>query len=85
VTAEPNPFSLSPGQTTQLAASAILSGGGAQDVTSVATWTSSDPTVVTVSQGGLVTAIGQGNASVTVVYVGHVASIRVFVTSASST
>ena len=80
-TALPNPFAMPSGQTVQLAASAIAS-GGAQDLTTIATWTTSDPTVATVSPSGLVTAIGPGVASITVTYQGHVASIRVFVTTA---
>ena len=80
-TAQPNPFSLAPGQTTQLAAAVVGANGGSQDVTATATWTTSDPTVVTVSPAGLVTAINPGTAGITVTYQGHVASIRVFVAS----
>jgi hypothetical protein len=79
VTAQPNPFYLVPGQTTQLAASATLAAGGGQDVTAVAAWSSSDPSVASVSPAGLITAISSGTASISVVYQGHNASIRVLV------
>ena len=79
VTAEPNPFYLAPGQTSQLSGSAILNGGGVQDVTAAATWTSSDPTVASVSPSGLVTALSGGTTSVSIAYLGHFASIRVLV------
>lgn len=82
VTAQPNPFYLVPGQTSQLAASATLAAGGNQDVTTLATWTSSDPGVASVSPAGLVTAIGSGTAGITVGYQGHTASIRVLVVGA---
>jgi len=78
VTAQPNPFEMLAGQTFQVAASGIGS-GGAQDVTAAATWTTSDPAVATVSPAGLITAVGAGTVSITAAYQGHVASIRVFV------
>jgi hypothetical protein len=80
VTAQPNPFEMLAGTTFQLGASAILTGGGAQDVTTAATWTTSDPTVATVS-AGLISAVGPGNVSITATYQGHAAFIRVFVTT----
>ena len=80
ITAQPNPFEMLAGQTIQLGASAIAS-GSAQDVTTVATWTTSDPTAATVSSAGLVAAVGPGTVSITATYQGHVASIRVFVTT----
>ena len=82
VTTQPNPFYLAPRQTSQLAASATLTGGGVQDVTAVVAWSSSDPTVATVSPAGLITAIGGGTASISVAYQGHAASIRVLVVGA---
>jgi hypothetical protein len=79
VTSQPNPFEMSPGQTIQLGAAAITTGSGAQDVTAAATWSSSDSTVVTVSPAGLVSAVGDGVASISATYQGHLASIRIFV------
>ena len=52
------------GATSQLTATATLSDGTTQDVTSSATWLASDPTVVTVSATGVVTGIGPGTTSV---------------------
>lgn len=78
VTSQPNPFEMAVGQTIQLAASGI-GAGIAQDLTATAMWTTSDPTIATVSPAGLVTAVGPGNVSISVSYQGHVASIRVFV------
>ncbi|MBK7864135.1 MAG: Ig-like domain-containing protein [Archangiaceae bacterium] len=53
----------------QLFAQATLSDGSTQDVTSQATWSSSDPTVATVSNGsgsrGLVTAVAVGVSTLT--------------------
>jgi hypothetical protein len=82
VTAQPNPFEMLAGTTFQLAAAAVLTGGGAQDVTTTATWTTSDPTVATVS-AGLISAVGPGNVSITATYQGHAAFIRVFVVTTS--
>ncbi len=82
VTAQPNPFYLVPGQTSQLGASATFADGGGQDVTAVAAWTSSDPGVARVSPAGLITAISGGTAGITVGYQGHNASIRVLVVGA---
>jgi hypothetical protein len=57
--------SLSEGATSQLTATATLSDGSTQNVTSQATWTSSDPTVASVSATGLVNALKIGTADVT--------------------
>jgi uncharacterized protein YjdB len=81
-TEQPDPFYLSPGQTTGLAAVAITPDGGSQDVTAAATWTSSDAGVASVSRAGLVTAVSAGSASISVTYLGHTSFIRIFVVSA---
>jgi hypothetical protein len=52
------------GGVTQLTATGVLSDGTTQDVTSSATWTSSDTTVVTVSSTGAATGVAAGTASV---------------------
>jgi hypothetical protein len=67
--------SLDSGATTQLHAVATFSAtvGGDPDVTTRATWTSSDPTKVTVNDGankGLVTALGGGSATITATFKG---------------
>lgn len=61
---------LVPMQTAQLTASAVDSDGAVQDVTSVATWNSTDRSVFTASPGGLVTATGPGKAEVSAVFAG---------------
>ena len=51
-------------ETIQLAAAATLSDGTRKDVTSSATWVSSNTGVATVSEAGLVTAVGDGTATI---------------------
>jgi hypothetical protein len=52
------------GQTTQFAALGTLVGGGQQDLTSVATWSSSNTQVATVSAGGSATAVSCGTSTI---------------------
>lgn len=52
------------GQTQQLAAAATYSDGSTKDVTSIATWSSSDANVVTITTGGMLTAKASGQCSV---------------------
>ena len=56
------------GITDQLVAKAIYSDGSISDVTKSVTWTSSDPTIVTVDTNGLATGIKKGNTTVTASY-----------------
>jgi len=56
------------GAAVQFTATAALSDGTTQDVTSLATWQSSDTTEATVSSTGVVTAIAAGNVNVTATY-----------------
>jgi len=58
------------GQTRQLVAMATQSTGATTDVTQQATWTTSTPSVVTVSPTGLLTALTQGNADIGATYQG---------------
>lgn len=53
---------------------------GPRDVTSEADYTSSDPSVATVSSSGLVTAVGEGSATVTVEFGGLTDTCSVTVT-----
>jgi hypothetical protein len=55
-------------QTSQLTAMAVLSTGAAQNVTSQASWDSSNAAVATVSTSGLVTARGLGVAEISARY-----------------
>jgi hypothetical protein len=59
---------LSEGATSQLTAMANKSDGSTDNVSSQATWQSSDATVATVSGTGLVTALKTGNADVTAAF-----------------
>lgn len=68
-------ISVSPGtpfivtaNTQQLTAIATMGDGSTQDVTSIATWSSSAPSIATVSSMGLVTAIASGTATITATY-----------------
>ena len=56
------------GAAAQFTATATLSDGTTMDVTSLATWTSSDAAVVTVSASGVVTGVSAGTAVVTATY-----------------
>ena len=56
--------SLAVHSTAQLSATGTYSDDSTQDLSSTATWTSSDATVATVSSGGLVTAVAAGTATI---------------------
>ncbi len=70
-----------PGQTTQLTSTATLSNGKTADVTTAATWTSSNPDAVTVSRSGLVMAVAVGAAKITATYQGVSGSTDVSVSA----
>src|SRR6476620_2020382 len=53
------------GQTEQLKATGSYSDGSTKDITSTATWGTSDSTIATVAQGGMLTAKASGQCSVT--------------------
>jgi len=57
-------LSLPEGSTSQLTATATRSDGSTQDVTSQATWTSSDPTIATVSATGMLSSVKEGTANI---------------------
>jgi len=61
----------SEGSSSQLTATANLSNGQTQNVSSQATWQSSNPSVATVSATGLVTAVKTGTADITALYQGQ--------------
>jgi hypothetical protein len=56
------------GASSQFSAVATFSGGTTQDVTSTATWVSSNTGVATVSATGMVTAVAAGNATISATY-----------------
>jgi len=56
------------GGTSQFKATATMADGSTQDVTSQATWQSSDTAVATVSSAGVVTGVASGSVTVNAVY-----------------
>jgi len=60
--------SVSQGDTAQLTATAQYSDSTTQTVTNQATWSSSNPSVATVSATGLLTALGNGAVDITATY-----------------
>jgi uncharacterized protein YjdB len=58
------------GTTSQFAATATMLNGTTQDVSSTATWSSSNSAVATVSSSGLVTAVASGSVTITATYSG---------------
>ena len=56
------------GATAQYAAVANLSNGTTENVTTTATWTSSNPDIATVSATGVVTAIAEGTVSISATF-----------------
>jgi hypothetical protein len=58
------PASLPPGETAQFTATASFSDGSTRDVTSEATWTSADASVIAVTAAGRATARSNGTAEV---------------------
>jgi uncharacterized protein YjdB len=58
------------GSTAQFDAVVTYTGGTTQDVTSTATWTSSNAAVATVSVSGLVTVVASGTAVISATYSG---------------
>ena len=67
-------------QTSQLAATSSFSSGPTQDVTSTATWASSNSGSATVTSSGLVTAVGNGTTTISATYQGTAGSLPVAVT-----
>ncbi len=67
-------------ETKQLQVIALLSNQKNQDVTELATWTSSDPAVATVDENGLLAANDAGEATITARYGGAATEIVVTVT-----
>lgn len=64
-------------QTVQLSASARYSDGSTRDVTASAAWRSDNAAVATVSSSGLVTALGDGEATIVADYQGSGGNVRV--------
>ena len=73
------------GATQQLTAQASSASGASTNVTSRATYASNSTSVATVSQGGLVTAVGIGHATVIASYGGLSSSVSIAVNIPSAT
>jgi uncharacterized protein YjdB len=56
------------GASAQFAAIAMYSDGSTRDVTSTATWATSDSTIATVTATGVVTGVGDGTVTITATY-----------------
>ena len=69
------------GQSTQLTASVVYTDGTRKDVTSVATWSSTSPSVAAVSISGVLTAYSAGTTAVTASFQDVKGSLNVSVTS----
>ena len=67
--------------TSQLIARATLSNGTLQDVSALATWSSSNPAAATVSATGLVTAVTLGTTTISAAYQGQTGTLSVSVLS----
>jgi Big-like domain-containing protein len=67
------------GAAAQFTATATLSDGTTMDVTSLANWTTSDTSTVTVSTLGVVTGVADGSATVTATYSNVAGSIAIAV------
>lgn len=68
------------GRTFQMTATARFSNGG-QEVTSAASWESSNPSVGPISSGGLLTGLATGTTVVTATYQGKSGSLPVIVSN----
>ena len=68
---------LAPGDTRQLFATALDSNGTTTDVTTLATWQSSNPAAGAVSGNGTLTAAGEGSVDITATYQSVRGSLRV--------
>lgn len=73
----PSPLSLAIGSSQQLSAIATYSDETTKDVSSAATWTSSDGTIAPVSATGMVTAVATGSATLTATSGGITGSMNV--------
>lgn len=56
------------GQTTQFLALGTLAGGGQEDLTSIATWSSSNPQISTINSSGTASTVGCGTSTISAKY-----------------
>ncbi|MBV9870943.1 MAG: Ig-like domain-containing protein [Frankiaceae bacterium] len=83
VTVSPSPASMAKGTQQQFSATGHFSDGTTQDVTSSATWSSTNTDAVTVDTTGLATAAGVGTSTVSAAYSGKSGDASVEVTAAT--
>ena len=83
LTVGPNQSSLPVGESEQLTATGNFSDGTVQNLTQSATWSSSAPGVVTITAGGLATAVTAGTASLSATMTSITSSATLTVTSAA--
>lgn len=74
--------SIAKGLTSAFTATGVFVGSTTQDITSSATWASSDTAVATVTNGGVVTGVGVGTATISATLNGISGSAAVTVTTA---
>ena len=65
VTVGPTGFNLSVGSTQQMTATGTFNDGSTKTLSAGVIWTSSDPTIATVTAAGLVTGVAAGTATIT--------------------
>jgi len=70
ISVAPNHYQIAPNGSVQFIATGNYSDGSTQNLTSVATWGSTNPAVATVNSSGLVSGVALGNTSVTASYGG---------------
>jgi hypothetical protein len=70
---------IAPGERIELRARALYVDGSEQDITAVATWLSSDRSVASVDERGVLSALAPGRAVVSAAYEGAVGSVDVVV------
>lgn len=68
------------GESAQFSATAVMSNGTTQAVTGQASWQSSNTSVATVAAGGMVSAVGAGDADIRATYQNVTGSARITVT-----
>jgi len=87
ITISPLNPTVNPGATQQFTATAHYSNGSAQDITTLVTWSSSDPTIATISNTsgsqGLATAMSSGSTTITANLNGSTASTTLTVATAT--
>ncbi len=85
ISASPNPVSIAKGLTQKLTATANMSDGTNNNVTSAASYVSSNSGIAAVNSSGLITGAAIGTASINITYNGKSTSVSVTVTAPVAT